>query len=125
MTVLIPGFVIAPEGSLTLLIRVVGPTMDGEPFNVPDVISDPKLAVYGTGQDGASILLFSNDDWGDQADAAYTEQIGAQVGAFALKAGGKDAAIVLTLPPGAYTAVGSSADGEGTGTGLVELYVVP
>ncbi|RKX28844.1 MAG: hypothetical protein DRP71_16935, partial [Verrucomicrobia bacterium] len=117
--VLIPGFVIAPEGSLTLLIRVVGPTMDGDPFNVSGVISNPKLTVYGTGPNGTSILLFSNDDWGDQVDAAYTEQIAAQVGAFALKTGGRDAAIVLTLPPGAYTVVGSSADGEGTGTGLV------
>ena len=41
--VLISGFVVAPEGPLTLLIRVVGPTLGGDPFNVSDTIADPKL----------------------------------------------------------------------------------
>ena len=35
-----------------------------------------------------------------------------------------EAAILLTLPPGAYTAVVSGAGGA-TGVGLVEVYVVP
>lgn len=45
-------------------------------------------------------------------------------GAFALPAGTKDAAVVLTLAPGAYTALVSGADGS-TGVALVEVYELP
>jgi hypothetical protein len=44
-------------------------------------------------------------------------------GAFALVAGSKDAALILTLAPGAYTAQVTPADG--TGVALVEIYEVP
>jgi hypothetical protein len=43
------------------------------------------------------------------------------VGAFSLATGSADSAMVLTLPPGAYTAEVSGADG-GTGIALVEIY---
>ena len=46
----------------------------------------------------------------------------AQAGAFALNAGGKDAAVIVTLPAGAsYTAVVSGVNGA-TGEALVEIY---
>jgi hypothetical protein len=45
-------------------------------------------------------------------------------GAFALTAGSADSAMVITLPPGAYTAEVSGADG-GTGVALVEIYELP
>jgi hypothetical protein len=48
----------------------------------------------------------------------------AAVGAFALPAGSRDAAIVATLPAGSYTAIVSGV-GNTAGTALVELYVVP
>jgi hypothetical protein len=48
----------------------------------------------------------------------------AQTGAFPLPAGSKDAALVVTLSPGAYTAQVSGAAGT-TGTALVEVYEVP
>ena len=46
------------------------------------------------------------------------------VGAFALPAGSRDAVILTSLPPGAYTVVVSGV-GATSGTALVELYVVP
>ncbi len=47
-----------------------------------------------------------------------------EVCAFPLTYGSKDAALVVTLNPGVYTVVGSSADGTGTGVVLVEVYAV-
>jgi hypothetical protein len=47
-----------------------------------------------------------------------------RVGAFALEASSKDAALVVTLPPGNYTAQVTGADNT-TGIALVEVYEVP
>jgi hypothetical protein len=45
------------------------------------------------------------------------------VGAFSLPANSKDAAILVTLEPGAYTAQVSGV-GSTTGTALIEIYEV-
>ena len=67
--------------------------------------------------DGESIAV--NDDWSgaDISDTAAT------VGAFPLASGSKDAAILVKLAPGEYTA---HATGKlsATGIALVEMYVV-
>jgi hypothetical protein len=47
---------------------------------------------------------------------------GARVGAFALAAGSKDAALVVTLAPGGYTATVSGGSGAATGQALIEIY---
>ena len=49
------------------------------------------------------------------------EDAAAQVGAFALTAGSKDAALLVTLQPGAYTVVVSGVGGT-AGVALVEVY---
>jgi len=48
----------------------------------------------------------------------------AAVGAFALPSGRADCALVLTLAPGAYTAVVSGVNGT-SGVALVEVYQAP
>jgi hypothetical protein len=70
-------------------------------------------------------LLLTQDNWGDNSDATTTAQTAIAVSAFALAPGSADAAFVVTLQPGAYTVVGSSAIAGGTGVVLVEVYVVP
>jgi hypothetical protein len=110
--VLIAGFTIAGTGSKNVLIRAVGPALAN--FGVTGTLADPTLTLYS----GATALA-TNDNW-LAADAATMTA----VGAFTLSAGSKDAAIVTTLPAGAYTAVVSGI-GNTTGTALVELYVVP
>ena len=114
---LIPGFVISGTGSLRLLIRAVGPTLAG--FGVAGALADPSLTLFR----GATVLA-TNDDWSVGAGASEISSTAAAVGAFALPAGSKDAALVVTLPAGSYTAVVSGV-GSATGTALVELYVVP
>jgi hypothetical protein len=66
-----------------------------------------------------STRIAVNDDWGKGSGA--TAATLAAVGAFALPAGSKDAALLLTLPPGVYTAHCSGV-GATTGVALIEVY---
>ena len=120
---LISGFVVSSEGSKTLLIHVVGPTLRTL-AGLSGVLADPHLAIYRLDGSGPDTLLLSNNDRRSGADAATTESVAAQVGAFPLPAGSKDAALVVTLPPGVYTVQASGAD-SGTGTALLEVYEMP
>jgi hypothetical protein len=120
--IMIPGFVISSEGPKTLLVRAVGPTLAN--FNVSGTMADPKLTVYRTEAGNKSTPLLTQDNWSENPDATYTAQVAEQVGAFPLAPASKDAAFVITLPPGIYTMHGKSADGLGTGVALVEVYVV-
>ncbi len=122
--VMIPGFVISQGGPKTLLLRVVGPTLALDPYNVTGTMADPKLEVYRTESNGSQTLLATQDNWGDDPDPDNIKTVTDQVHAFALADGSADAAIVMTLGPGAYTVIGSSAVADGTGIVLVELYVV-
>ena len=113
---LIPGFVISGPGSQRILLRAVGPSLAG--FGVSGPIADPTLTLYR----GTEVLA-TNDNWSSAANATEIASTGIAVGAFPLPAGSKDAAILVSLQPGAYTAVVSGV-GNTTGTALVELYAV-
>lgn len=114
---LVAGFVIAGTGRKTLLIRGVGPTLAG--FGVSGVLADPRLDLYAAGG-GAPIQ--SNDNWGGDATLAAAF---AQSGAFSLASpSSKDAAMLVTLNPGAYSVVLSGVNNT-TGVGLVEIYEMP
>lgn len=115
--ILIAGFNLAGTGPKTLLIRAVGPALDQ--FGVGGTLADPQIAVY-TG----STLTVSNDNWSSEGNAVQVAATAAQVGAFALPAGSRDAALLVTLPPGSYTAQVSGVGGT-TGVALVEVYEVP
>jgi len=111
--VLIPGFVVSGSGTVRLLVRAVGPTLAN--YGVSGFLADPLLTLYRD-----STVIAINDNWGSGADLAAAA-VG--VGAFALPSSSKDAALLVTLPAGAYSAVVSGV-GNTTGTALVELYVV-
>ena len=114
---MIAGFVVGGSGAKTLLIRAVGPALTGfDPVGLGTgvVLADPMLEL--TKSDGT--VLLTSDDWGgDPAIAAAA----AKAGAFALPAGSKDAAMIATLPAGAYTALITGKNGA-TGVALVEIY---
>ncbi len=109
------GFVIGGTTSKQVLIRAIGPTLGGTPFNVPSVSADPKLDLF-SGQN----VIHSNNDWGGGSELAT---IFANVGAFSLGSTSKDAALLVTLAPGAYTAQVSGVGGA-SGLTLVEVYEV-
>jgi hypothetical protein len=119
--ILIPGFVIDGNVSLTLLIRGVGPRLAD--FGIPTgFLADPIMTVVRkVGSD--NVEFASNDDWEDNPDVAALTAISNTVGAFPLLAGGRDAAILVSLAPGIYTVKVEGKDGT-TGIGLVEVYVI-
>ena len=116
-SVLIPGFVVSGTGTIRLLVRAVGPTLAG--FGVTGTLADPTITLYR----GATVLA-TNDNWSSATNAAEIAAIAATVGAFPLPTGSNDAALVVVLPAGSYSAVVSGV-GATTGTALVELYVAP
>jgi hypothetical protein len=113
---LIPGFTIAGAGTVQVLVRAVGPGLAA--FGVPGTLADPQITLYSGGT-----VIASNDNWGDAGNASQIPTVSAQNGAFALPAGSKDAVLLVSLSAGSYSAVVSGVAG-GTGTVIVELYVV-
>ena len=92
-----------------MLIRAVGPTLGSAPFNVSGVVTDPQLALYA-----GTARTAENNDWG--GTSALTTAF-AQVGAFALPVGSRDAALITTLMPGNYSV---QASGAGTSTTVLD-----
>lgn len=123
--VLVAGFVISGDQPKRVLVRGIGPAL--AQFGVSGTLGDSQLKVMR-----GDVVVAQNDDWetpqgvaGGAAGASAGEisAAAASVGAFALPAAGRDAAVLLTLQPGAYSAVVSGA-GESTGAGLVEVYEI-
>jgi sugar lactone lactonase YvrE len=113
--VLIAGFVVGGASSKTVLIRASGPALT--PFGVNGVLPDPELKLYS-----GSTQLASDTAWGGDPEIASAA---ASVGAFAwTSATSTDSALLITLPPGGYTAQVSGASGD-TGVALIEVYEVP
>ncbi|MCX6951220.1 MAG: hypothetical protein NTV51_03410, partial [Verrucomicrobia bacterium] len=114
----IAGLVIVGNAPKTLLIRGVGPTLTV--FGVGSVLADPAIAVFAGGTQ-----IASNDNWGTGTNtAAQLVLAAAQSGAFALQAGSRDAALLITLQPGTYT-VQVSGVANTEGVALIEVYDLP
>jgi len=113
--ILVVGFVVSGTAPKTLLLRGVGPGLGA--FGVGGVLADPQLKLFNA----AGNLVNSNDDWGGGSPlvTAFT-----QTGAFGLSPASKDAVLLTTLPPGAYTVQISGTDGT-RGIALVEVYELP
>ncbi len=117
--VLIAGFIISGTTPKQVLIRATGPALAA--LGVPGTLSDPRLDVYNA----ANVVVQSNDNWGDNGGAAALSAAFNQVGAFPLPdTTSKDAALLITLAPGAYTAKVSGVNNT-TGVALIELYEMP
>ena len=111
---LVAGFVI--EGQATeILVRGIGPGLS--PFGVSGVSADPELELF-KGQNSQA----ENQDWATGTPSARQQIVTAAstVGAFALEASSKDAAILTTLT-GAHTVHIRDAQ---PGIALAEIYEV-
>jgi hypothetical protein len=113
--VLIVGFATSGSAAKTLLIRGVGPTLAS--FGVGDVLADPQLQLFNQ----AGAVINQNDNWGGGSNLSSAFST---VAAFPLPANSRDAVLLVTLPPGSYTAQVSGA-GNTTGVALVEVYEMP
>jgi uncharacterized delta-60 repeat protein len=110
--VMIGGFIIQGTGSQTVIIRAIGPSLAN--YGVAGALADPTLQLVRL-SDGATIAF--NNDWGTAANAAQIQSSG-----FA-PSNPYESAILITLDPGAYTAIVSGLNG-GIGVGLIEVYKV-
>jgi hypothetical protein len=112
--VLNPGFVVGGSTPRRVLVRAVGPGL--AQFGVTTPMANPTLAVFS-----GSVQIGANDDWDKSANLPATF---AAVGAFGLPPGSKDAAVVLTLAPGAYTVTVRAATANDAGDVLAEVYLL-
>lgn len=119
--IIIAGFVVTGEVPKPVLIRGIGQTL--EDFGVAGTLPDPQITVFKKVPDSSDVVVARNDDWNDQSDAAAIREAAATTGAFPLAEGNLDAALLLWLEPGAYTAQVSGSGGD-TGVALVEVYAV-
>jgi hypothetical protein len=103
---LIVGFTMG-EGAKPVLVRGIGPTLAA--FGLTDALADPRLEIYN----GAGAKVDENDDWAAALGPSFS-----QLGAFALAANSKDAALARPIN-GGHTAQLRAATG---GVALVEVY---
>lgn len=104
--VLIGGTIVLGTGSTTVLFRAIGPSLPG----VANALQDPTLELYnGQGQ-----VVATNDNW---QDSQKTEIENTTIP----PNDPREAAILHSLTPGAYTAVVRGKNNT-TGVGLIEAY---
>ena len=109
----IAGFVVSGTESKPVLIRAVGPSLAN--FGITDRLATPALQLF-RGQ----TVIASNTGVGTSADSAAIAAAATRAGAFALTSTA-DSALLVTLPPGNYTAQVSGANNT-AGVVLVEVY---
>lgn len=108
---LIAGFVVGGSGQQGVLVRGIGPGLQS--LGVPTgALADPQLTLHSSAG-----LLAHNDNWG--GGAALGQQFAA-LGAFALAANSKDAALTVSLGAEPFSAHLTSP--AGTGIAMIELY---
>jgi hypothetical protein len=112
------GFVIAGNSALTVLIRASGPAISVAPFNVGGTLPDPQLTLQNP---ATGAVLAENISWGGNSEISSTA---ASVGAFTWSVpASHDSALLITLPPGNYTAAAAGTSND-TGVAIVEVYEV-
>ena len=122
--VLISTLVIEGASARTIILRGLGPALEGA--NAPGVLANPQLelirSIVEDDEEIGTQALLSNDDW--EVDSNAAELAAALVAnGKSLAAGSKDSAILVTLPEGVYR-VKLSGDGVWTGAGLAEMTVI-
>jgi rhamnogalacturonyl hydrolase YesR len=131
---LIAGFTVSPGGPKMVLIRAVGPALQA--YGVSGALTNPFLHVFNANRTRS----WRNDDWQSTPQYLAHDSTGAttllasyanprdaalaarEAGAFPLPARSRDAALVLVLPPGGYTAQVSPTGTATAGTALLEVY---
>jgi len=106
--IMISGIIITGTDPLPLLIRALGPSLSNAGLANP--LQDPILELH----DGNGSLIASNDNWKD------TQQTEIEATGLA-PIDDREAAMVITVFPGFYTAVVAGAGGT-TGLGFVQFY---
>ena len=104
--VLIAGFIVTGSGAKRVVVRAMGPSLP-----VEGALADPELLLF----DGNGEIIATNNNWND---APNRQQI---VDTTLAPAHQLEAAILMQLDPGNYTAIVRGTNSS-TGVGLVEVY---
>jgi hypothetical protein len=116
-SVTIGGFVVSGSAPKRVLVRAVGPSLTNQGIGQSEVLLDPMIEVHQ-----GSPVIASNDNWGDNTNAAEIASTAAQIGASAfLSTDSKSSAVLLSLNPGVYSFVASGKGGT-SGVVLLEVY---
>ena len=114
---LISGFAVnAPEGQLRwVLVRGVGPTLAS--FGVANPLADPTIQIRSSN----GTVIATNDNFATAPNLALLNTVSAAVGAFPIT-NPNEAAVLVGVPAGGYTAQLSGVGATDVRPGLVEVY---
>jgi len=104
----IGGFIISGTAPKRVILRAIGPSLTQ--FGVPNVLLDPVLELHGP----AGFATITNDNWRDTQEAEIQATGIPPTNDF-------ESAIVITLNPGAYTAILRGKNNT-SGVALIEIY---
>jgi hypothetical protein len=113
--VMIAGFIVHGSQPQTVVINVAGPSLTNS--GIPAPLANPTLTLVRSSDNA---VIATNDDWEAQDPAVVSN----------IRSSGfqpnhpLEPAIIMTLAPGAYTAIVSGNSG-GTGVGVVGVFAVP
>jgi glucose/arabinose dehydrogenase len=110
--VVIGGFVIGGTTAKRVAIVATGPSLAAH--GVVNPLANPRITLV---RPSDQLIFGSNDDWQSGAHAARLQEIGLA------PADSREAAVLVDLPPGPYTAVVDGAEGV-TGVAVVAVYEV-
>lgn len=112
------GFIVEGADSKTVMIRAIGPGLTQ--YGVTGALADPILELHNVNRD----VIASNDDWQSTIVGGMiqgSQVAGVQNTGNLIPSDTKESVIIVTLPPGDYTAVMHGKNNT-TGVGLVEVY---
>ncbi len=114
---LISGFIITGTTPKKVLIQAVGPGIASSLGSA--VLQDPTVQLVSA----SGAVIRDNDNWESGNDPSLVTDAITKSGASPLVSGSKDSAILISLPPGAYTAVVRGVNNT-TGIALVNVFEV-
>jgi V8-like Glu-specific endopeptidase len=107
--VTIGGFIVSGTTPKTVVVRATGPSLAA--YGVPNPLPNPTLTLV---RNSDNFIVGTNDDWGTAYNAWQLLQSGLA------PPHPNEPAILITLDPGAYSAIVSGVGGT-TGIGIVEV----
>jgi hypothetical protein len=111
--VMIGGFIVQGTGPQKLAVVATGPSLGA--FGIANPLANPTLTIVRSSDQA---VIATNDDWQSDPNAALLQASG-----FA-PTNALESGLLLTLDPGAYTAIVSGAGG-GIGVAVIGAYTVP
>jgi len=111
--VMIAGLIVQGTAPKTVVISATGPSL--APFGIANYLANPTLTLVRSSDQS---IIATNDDWQSAPNAAAIQASGFAPGNPA------ESAVMVTLDPGAYTAIVQGAAG-GVGVSVVGVFGAP